>query len=233
VATESIQLLLTLQERHSSVLQFKLEIERLPTEVAKIREKIAQEKAVVEAARQEVRNLELRRKQLELDSESAGEAIRRYKNQQLQVKKNEEYRALTHEIELNEAKIGDFETQILEIMEELDAANLRLVQVQAETDKRVLYQEQLIGELDAKSKGLSARLVDAEAAFRQQVGCMEADLVAQFEALVKQIRKPPYITQLNVQSCGGCHMRVSNDVFKQARMGQAARCDQCGRLLFA
>jgi uncharacterized protein len=232
VVTESIQSLLTLQERHTSVLQLKLEIERLPTEVNKIREKIAEEQAAVEAVKQEIRELELRRKQLELDSETADEVIRKYKNQQLLVKKNEEYRALTHEIELNEAKINDFETRILEIMEELDVANLRLAQVKAETDKRVQYQEHLIGELDAKARALSARVGDAEAARLKQVESMNPDLVAQFEALVKQIRRPPYIAQLNAQSCGGCHMRVSNDVFKQARMGQAVQCDQCGRLLF-
>ena len=130
-----IQDLLVLQDRNATVYQLTTEINRLPAEIEKLELKIKEEQKTVEVAQQGVRDLELARKNVELEVETAEEQINKYKNQQLQVKKNDEYRALTHEIELFETKISDLETAELEIMEAIDAARSKLEEVKAEVAK--------------------------------------------------------------------------------------------------
>ena len=48
--------------------------------------------------------------------------IERFKNQQLEVKKNEEYRALNLQIEQAESDISAFEEKEIELMYAIDAA---------------------------------------------------------------------------------------------------------------
>ncbi len=232
MASDNIQDLLVLQDRNATVQQLELEINRLPKEVKKLKDKIEEEKAEAASAQKEVTDLELKRKELELEVESAQEQISKYKNQQLQVKKNDEYRALTHEIELMEEKISGLETQELEIMEASDSANSKLKEVEAEVAKRVKYQEGLIVECNEKLKNLKSNLGASQAAFKQQIEKMDPKEVSLFTLLVDQIKRTPYLVELNDQNCGGCHMRVSNDVLKKAKMGELARCDQCARVVY-
>lgn len=232
MVTDKIQDLLILQDRNATVHQLHTEIGRLPKEVEKLERKITEEKASADNARQAVKDLELKRKELELEVESAEEQIGKYKNQQLQVKKNDEYRALTHQIEELESKISDLETEELEIMEQMDAATEKLKAVEADVSKRVKYQESLIAECQEKLENLKSQLGNAESAYSEQSVKMEPADVQLFELLKDQIKRPPYIAEMTGQNCGGCHMRVSNDVSKQAKIGEMARCDQCARVIY-
>ena len=232
MVTETIQNLLILQDRNGLVSRLKLEIQRLPAEVDKLEGKIREEEQQVASALSEIQALELERKQLELDVAAQEEQIGKYKTQQLQVKKNDEYKALTHEIELKEEKIGELETSELEVMEQIDAKNEALKDLKAEVAKQVEYQRGLIAECNEKLSTLQSQLEAAETAYREQIDKMPADDVAVFESLVQQIRRGPYVVTVSEQNCSGCHMRVSNDILKKAKMGQVARCDQCSRLVY-
>ena len=232
VVTDRIQDLLILQDRNATVYQLHTEIGRLPKEVENLEQKIAEEKAAAEDARATVQQLELKRKELELEAESAEEQIAKYKNQQLLVKKNDEYRALTHQIEDLESKISDLETEELEIMEEMDVAAEKLKEVEADVSKRVKYQESLIEACREKLKNLEGQLGAAELAYREQTTKMAAADVQLFELLKTQVKRAPYIAEMTGQNCGGCHMRVSNDVSKQAKIGEMTRCDQCSRIIY-
>ena len=232
VVTETIQDLLILQDRNSLVSRLKLEIKRLPAEVAKLEAKIREEEQSVETARSEIQELEVRRKKIELDVASEEEQITRYKTQQLQVKKNDEYQALTHQIEQTEEKIGELETAELEIMESIDEKNESLRELKADVAKRVDYQKGLIAECNEKLAGLNSQLEEAEANYAGQVAKMSPKDVSVFEILVQQINREPYIVEVQDQKCSGCHMRVSNDILKKAKMGEVARCDQCSRIVY-
>ena len=62
------------------------------------------------------------RKKLELDVEAKKAQIEKYSLQQFQTKKNDEYRALAHEIELCKEAIVKLEDQQIELMEKAEMA---------------------------------------------------------------------------------------------------------------
>lgn len=232
VATDNIHDLLILQDRFAAVQQLKTEIQRLPLEIEKLQQKIKEELDTLDGQRQELRDHELQRKNLELEVETAQTQITKYKNQQLQVKKNEEYQALTHEIERFEQRISDLETEVLEVMERMDVVREKLKEQEQACNKRITYHEAMIAECREKLKQLEARLGDAEGTYETQAESMDEERIQLFQILVQQVKRPPYLTSITGQNCGGCHMRVSNDVLKQARMGELVKCDQCGRVLY-
>ena len=81
----------------------------MPREIAAVEARIAAERQAIEAAKAEWHALESKKKLLEVEIKTAEGQAAKYRTQQLEVRKNDEYRALTHEIETMEAKIAGFE----------------------------------------------------------------------------------------------------------------------------
>ena len=59
----------------------------------------------------------MQRKSLELDAQSRRDSIAKYKTQQFQTRKNEEFQAIGHEIQRFEKEIEKIEDHEIEIME--------------------------------------------------------------------------------------------------------------------
>ena len=101
--TPAIEKLLILQDRDLRRLALETQIKAVPRDIAAVEQKIAAEKAAIETAKAELKALETKKKLLETEIGSAEGKLAKYKTQQSLVKKNEEFKALGHEIETTEA----------------------------------------------------------------------------------------------------------------------------------
>ena len=113
---EVIEKLLTLQDRDQRLRSFQQELAHLPEE-RKAREKqIADSAAQLEQSKIRAREIEIKKRNLEIEAQAKRDSITRYKQQQLQTRKNEEYAALAHEIEAAEKAITTLEDRELDLM---------------------------------------------------------------------------------------------------------------------
>src|SRR5882762_9300112 len=119
---DTIEKLLILQDRDRKIQRVKNELAHLDPERQMLRAKSAGAQAALEAAKLRAKQLESSRKDLELEVEAKKQLISKYANQQLQTRKNEEYRALAHEIEMAKEAIFKIENQEIEFMEQAEAA---------------------------------------------------------------------------------------------------------------
>src|SRR3954467_11450252 len=131
MAAASIPRLIELQERDNKRRTFEQQLANVPGEVAAVETRIATEKAAIEAAKAEWHGLESKKKLLDIDIKSAEEKVAKYKTQQMQVRKNDEYQALTHEIETTQTGIGTLEEQEIGIMLNIDEAKKRFAAAEA------------------------------------------------------------------------------------------------------
>jgi len=230
---ELIGPLLVLQERDGRCDTIQGQLAFIPEEIAKTEREIAVEEAKISAAAQAVKDLELQRREKEREVEEVNAQIVRYKNQQLSVKKNEEYQALTQEIEESEAKIAEIEDAELELMEDVEAAQKHAAQAESEGEERINVlrahiETQQRNELAAKSE-----LGEAKTAVQQAREDVPEAHRKQYDFVKRQVKRAPYIVPLEDGKCGGCHLRVSNEVEAGARKGESiTRCDNCGRIVY-
>src|ERR1044071_2511631 len=119
---EAIEKLLILQDRDRNIARLRTELSNVGPERQALQAKTAASQAALDAARQRIKQIESDRKKLELEVEAKKEAIERYSLQQFQTKKNDEYRALAHEIEMAREAISKLEDQQLELMEQTETA---------------------------------------------------------------------------------------------------------------
>ncbi len=100
-----IEKLLILQDRDRRILRIREQLARIEPERQLFQGRTASAQAGLDNAKLKVKQTETDRKKLELEVETKKQQIERYALQQFQTKKNEEYRALAHEIETCKADI--------------------------------------------------------------------------------------------------------------------------------
>src|SRR5207249_3133166 len=105
---------------------------RLPQERKTIEARLAATGAALDAVKQKSKEIEIERKKLELDVQSKETAIAKYKQQQYQTRKNEEFQALSNEIKRMELEISVIEDRELELMEQADQLKAQIVQSEKE-----------------------------------------------------------------------------------------------------
>src|SRR2546430_1755929 len=91
---DTIEKLLILQDCDRNLMRTKDELARVGPDRKGLQAKADGTAANLEAAKLRGKQLETERKKLELDVEAKKQQISKYANQQLETRKNEEYRAL-------------------------------------------------------------------------------------------------------------------------------------------
>lgn len=234
--TPVIQALLILLDRDLKRHGVEAQLKAVPGDIQRVEQRIAAEKAAIEAARAEIRDLETKKKVLETEIGSAEDKLGRYKTQQLSVRKNDEYQALGHEIETTQAQIGELEGQELELMYSIDEARKRFNAAEAELKANISGHEARIKMLQEREISLTAELKVVQnevAAARLPVGEPRLRVYDRIAA-----RNMPAVVPIHGDKCGGCHLKVSSEVVSAARgkggdpLAMLPTCDQCGRIVY-
>ena len=232
MAAFSLEKLLVLQDRDSKRLGFEQQLQAVPREVAAVEAKIAAEKAAIEAAKAEWHGLESKKKLLEVEIKGAEEKVGKYRTQQMQVRKNDEYQALTHEIETTQAVIGRQEEEEIGLMLQIDEAKKRFAAAEKDLKQNITGHETRIRTLRERAAQLQADVAAAQAA----VAAARPEVPAPQLKIYDRIAiKPghPVCVPVTGARCGGCHLKVSANVELEARkLEQVTTCDQCGRVVY-
>src|SRR6202161_4010455 len=127
-----IENLLHLQEADKAIRRLQDEIAELPKRVAAIEYKLAGTKAGLEKAQAAVKADEAARRKYDTTIADLRGKISKYRDQSLDVKTNEQYKALLHEIQFAEQEIRLNEDRILEVMVNVDAREKDVKAAEAE-----------------------------------------------------------------------------------------------------
>lgn len=225
--------LLVVQDRDSRRRQLEQQLAAVPVERAQAEKAITAERAAIDAARHELRELETKKKLLETDIGSAETRLAKYRTQQLGVKKNDEYQALGKEIEHTQQMIGGLEEQELGVMFQIDEAKARFSAAEAALKENISKHEAKIATLAERQKNLEAELVEAKAAATASRTGVPELAMRVYERVA--VRHWPVVSPLRGGKCGGCHLKVSSEAESGSRSADPAKlgiCDQCGRILY-
>jgi predicted nucleic acid-binding Zn-ribbon protein len=228
----TVEALLVLQERDGKVASLSSELEALPDQIAGVEREVASRTAKFDELKNRTRQIEADRKKLDLDVQSKQAAIARYKSQQQQTRKNEEFAALNHEIEHAEKEISALEDSELELMEAYDKGLVALEVAKKEllvfTEKGKLKK----AELEKRSAALAAELVTAEEKQAEAEKVVPEEVLPRYRRILKS-KRDFAIVPVRHGSCGGCHMKVTSQTVLAAKAGEnLVSCENCGRLVY-
>lgn len=229
---EAIEKLLILQDRDRQIRRVESELSRIGPERLSLNARVTSAQAALEAAKLHVKQLESQRKELELQVEAKRELIARYANQQLETRKNEEYRALAHEIEMCRDTIRQIEDRELELMEAGEAAQLTVARATEESKKARAFVDDQVAALNAREQKLKSELMDIHRNREDLAAAVESGVRTRYERIMKN-RGDNVVVGIQHGVCGGCHMRLPAQVLVSCRAAQeVVTCINCGRILY-
>lgn len=229
---DDVRALLILQDRDRRLLALAKDLEKLPQDETRAKNKLAGDKDSVAKAKQALVDAELLVKKIELDAETRRTTIKRLKNQQFETRKNEEFVALGHEVTRYEKELDELETRELEAMETVDAARGKL----AEADAAMARTSTLVDEDLATIAGRRERMLAERAEVQAERTRLAADVPEAVVPLYDRLMKTKdglAVAPLRDGKCGGCHMKViASTVMKVHTAKEITRCEDCGRILY-
>jgi predicted nucleic acid-binding Zn-ribbon protein len=223
--------LLALQDVDREIARLSEEVAALPLRVAAIEAQLAATQVRLEQARLAVKADDAARKKHDAAIIDLQQRISKYRDQSLDVKTNDQYRALMHEIEFAQHEIRGNEDKLIELMEKAEArekdvkaaeAELKAETAEIEKEKEVAREktaedEKLLAEWNAK---------------RDQVRSGVAEDLLQHYERVAKFRKTG-IAEVRDGKCTTCQVKLRPQVFAEVRAGEKLMiCESCQRILY-
>ena len=232
VMNDSLATLLTLQEKDQALRLAKRELENIPAERAARQKQLAASLARFEQAKLRLREIEAEKKTIEVEVGTKEAQIEKYKTQQMQTRKNEEFTALKHEIATAEAAISQLEDRELALMMEMDSLAPKIQEAKVAYDEDKEKIEKNIAATEAKIPNLEKQIAEGQ---RDRDKFAEAVEESQREAYERLFRSKDglAIVELDGDTCTGCMMSVPRQTMSDVHAGkQIVSCISCGRILF-
>ena len=227
-----LKLALELQTVDKEIARLSAEVAYLPRHIQEIENKLAGAQRQLEADRKALADNQKERRKLEGDIPLHQQKIAKYKDQVFEVKTNEAYKALQHEIEFAEAEIRKVEDKILERMiaaEELESrvkkAEKQLAGERVEVEKE---KAEAVVRTRADEEGL-AELGRRRDEYRRQ---MSPEALRNYDLLYRS-RKGVAVAEVRDGACCECNVRLRPQAFQEAKTNDRIRqCESCGRILY-
>jgi len=227
-----IENLLILQDRDRKIQRLEAELNNIGPERAFMQEKAKAAQSGHESSKNKARQIESDRKNLELEVEAKKKLIEKYSLQQFQTKKNEEYRALAHEIETCKEAIFKIEDQQLELMEKGEEAAKELAAAAKLSSELVKQVETQIKALNDREESLKRQLDELRADHEKLAEAVEEGARSKYERL-RRSKGGSAVAGIEHGVCGGCHMKLPMAVILGVQGEQElVSCPNCGRILY-
>jgi uncharacterized protein len=226
-----IENLRKLQDTDKEIRRLQDEVAEFPRRVAVIEQKLAGTKAQLEKAQAAVKADEAARRKYDAAITELRGKISKYRDQSLEVKTNEQYRALMGEVQFAEKEIAANEDKILEMMVNADARDKEVKAAQAELKAETAEIEQE-KEVARQRTAEDEELLAAWRAKREQIRAgINDDLLRHYERVSKF--RGSGLSEVRDQKCMACRVMLRPQTYNEVRSGtQTIVCDSCQRILY-
>lgn len=223
--------LLLLQEVDSHLAEVESRLRKVPGRLQKLSERIALIENELRGTDQEMEAIDKRRRTAEMDVDDAEQKLRKYQGQLAEVRTNEQYQALLHEISLLKDKVSAWEDEALECMEAADegrAEQGRLRGQLAGENREVAAKR---SEIEREGKALK----ETRAAWIKRRAEIVSSLPGELVAAYERIRKGKggvAIAAVEGEACSVCHGFIPpQHIAEVKRAAEVYYCHNCGRIL--
>jgi len=229
-----IQRLVELQALDARLADWRTRLAALPAQLSAIEKGVSEARQQITAAKEALTTSLKDRKKYEMDVDSWKEKARKYREQSFEVKTNEAYKALQHEVQHAEAQVAEAEDRLLERMvagedfeRQVKAAERALVAVESasQADRQKIEAEQAALQAECKAK---------QAERDQAVSRIPEDLFNTYTQ-VAQRRHGIGLAEVRDEACGLCGVRIRPHVFQELRRADCEeifQCETCNRILY-
>ncbi|NQZ76916.1 MAG: hypothetical protein HRT61_12570 [Ekhidna sp.] len=229
---KKLEALEKLQALDSKVDEIKKIRGALPEEVQDLEDEIAGYQTRIEKQGDDLKDLEAAIDGNKTAIKDAEKLIKKYEEQQMNVRNNREYDAITKEMELQQLEIQILEKRIKESHEKIDAKKEEIEETKAmlaEREKDLSEKKEELENIVKESETDEQKIEKDRLKASKNV---EERLLKSYEKVRKNMRNGLAVVPVKRGACGGCFNIVPPQ--KQAEIREKKKiivCEHCGRIL--
>ena len=229
---DSIEKLLILQDRDRKIHRVQQELAQIAPERENLRSRASTTQTQLDAAKSRVKHIESERKQRDLEVEAKKTQIEKYANQQLQTRKNEEYKALAHEIEMAKEAIFKIEDQEIILMEQAEVAQQEVIRATLEANEAKKLADGQIAELGQREENFKKELAALQQGRTELAAAVDELARNRYDRILKS-KGDNAVVGIDHGVCGGCHMKLQQQLIVSCQaQKEIVTCSSCGRILY-
>ncbi len=230
---EQLKFLVDLQEIDKVIDCLKKKQSSLPEQIEKIKLSIEEEKKKIEEAKKSLTQLQLDKKNQEIELDTGEQAMKKHLNELNLVKTNEAYKILISEIEKTKNEKNRIEEEILELMQKIEDANLevkKFTEISKEEEEKKEKEIKVIEEEIVKvAQEISEKEKERETFAAKVSGPLETRYTK-----IRKSKEGLAVVPIEEEHCGGCRMRLPphliNEVYRDQNL---VTCEVCSRILYS
>ena len=229
-----LQDLLELQSVDTRLQAVRARLASFPKRSADAEKYITAAKAELDAAKAAQVAVVRDRKKYELDVEQWKERVRKYKDQTSQVKTNEAFKALQHEVDNGEKEIANAEDRLLEQM----VAGEQYERQIKESEKVVKAAEEVAkverAKIAAEKNEAEQELAQLNAERERAVTEIPESMMDHYDRIMKK-HDNLALAEIREEKCSACGMRMRPQVIQAIRRSttdEMFHCETCTRILY-
>ena len=234
---EHIRRLIDLQTHDQAIDAVDKSLLEIPVAIASLKEQIESARKRASQAKTQVQDFEKKKKERELELAQKEEAIRKHSGELNTVKTNDAFKALQVEIDRAKSEIGDIETAILELMDQIDAAQKELKKAAADFSAE---EKVLLAQIAEKESGLAEIKAKKEALLgeRQALAApIPEDIHKIYDHIRSRGKRDPVSKAIKKSDggavCGACRMNLAPQmVIEVTKLKNFVFCESCQRILY-
>jgi predicted nucleic acid-binding Zn-ribbon protein len=229
---KQIELLARLQLVDGSLRTKTLEVEEGQRRVAALEEAVSAQTAGTTAAREELAALSARQRDLEARLGAAEAKTKDRRMRITRIRNDKELGMAKRELELLREETSALETELVGVMEQVEAATARVADLETELDRLLREREGEAAALAETVGRLTDDMVRERAERDRLIGTVDDELRRKYEMIFSR-RSGLAVVEVRDGTCLGCRMRVPPQLYNQIlRNDQVFLCPSCQRILY-
>jgi len=227
-----LERLISLQRIDSSIHAADHRLADEPARVKALDARLDEARQHVSTAKERIAQNTAARRDIEKDVVLHQGRLSKFRDQAMNVKTNQEYHAIQHEIAFAQNEIKSHEDRMLERMVEADELTAALKLAESELTKAQKEVEAEKRAITSEHDELRASLDALKSERAGLIGSLAPDALNIFE-LVSKRRNGVAMAEAKDGICTICHVRLRPQVFNTVRRNEAViQCDHCQRILY-
>jgi uncharacterized protein len=226
-----LQTVIELQEVDRKIGELTSRIDFIPAQVKKIEDQLNEFLHAYDEHKRQLASNQKERRDFEVEIQTINGKISKHRDQLYEMKSNEAYKTMLHEIQGEEAKIRGIEDRVLEKMVEAEQLEQYVKDAAARLDSERARVAEEKKQLESERDRDLAERRETEERRRALAGSLGESTLRLYEKTRKG--RGTAVVQVVDGSCSGCHVKLRPQYYNEVRSSSSLMlCESCARILY-